>query len=565
MREIILLLSLALAAGTLAAPDAARAALAAKSAPASPADATNPVPAADDLLLPMPCKAVMAFRAVGVQAEGYLQDLETLFGSDAGDSQGREFYERRYASAVSGPFSAEDLPAAWRGRLPKATTGRYHYYLMGKYEVSVFQWRAIMDGWCPSDASPLTLDDARPKTGVSWFEAVDFARRYTEWLLKNTPDSLPRFAGDAKNVGYLRLPTEAEWEYAARGGHAVPRPSLREEDFFPLPPGSVPADYAVFRAEGGRAAESLEPIGRRRPNPLGLHDTAGNAAEMAMDSFRFSLGGRLHGSSGGFVRKGGSFLSALPDIMPGRRDETAFFLIDGPNANRDLGLRLALSGINTPAGDRPGILRREWQKAGESENVPQLTPGQDPLAELDRLLASSGPSAGKRDLERLRMVFKDHNIALERQNAAAMENLIRATLFIEETVNRTHRAYQTATEGVSNARRARDRSGASSDGRYLAEQSLAAMEEASLGMRVSMEASVGFYRSNLEKGLAYPEALFTATLNLVRAEFADDSVYARAMLRFCDIYAGHMALLRRGKGAELTRNAIFEDLTGNTR
>ena len=106
MREIILLLSLALAAGTLAAPDAARAALAAKSAPASPADATNPVPAADDLLLPMPCKAVMAFRAVGVQAEGYLQDLETLFGSDAGDSQGREFYERRYASAVSGPFSA---------------------------------------------------------------------------------------------------------------------------------------------------------------------------------------------------------------------------------------------------------------------------------------------------------------------------------------------------------------------------------------------------------------------------------------------------------------------------
>ena len=86
---------------------------------------------------------------------------------------------------------------------------------------------------------------------------------------------------------------------------------------------------------------------------------------MAMDSFRFSLGGRLHGSSGGFVRKGGSFLSVLPDIMPGRRDETAFFLIDGPNANRDLGLRLALSGINTPAGDRPGILRKEWQMAGE--------------------------------------------------------------------------------------------------------------------------------------------------------------------------------------------------------
>ena len=38
---------------------------------------------------------------------------------------------------------------------------------------------------------------------------------------------------------------------------------------------------------------------------------AGNAAEMVQDGFQFSLGGRLHGSTGGFIRKGGGFLSRL--------------------------------------------------------------------------------------------------------------------------------------------------------------------------------------------------------------------------------------------------------------
>lgn len=60
------------------------------------------------------------------------------------------------------------------------------------------------------------------------------------------------------------------------------------------------------RAHGPRAWQT---IGSRKPNPLGIYDTAGNAAEMVLDAFRFSMAGRLHGSAGGFVRKGGSFLS----------------------------------------------------------------------------------------------------------------------------------------------------------------------------------------------------------------------------------------------------------------
>ena len=65
-------------------------------------------------------------------------------------------------AAVSGPFTLQDLPEAWRNRLAefakmddgqcpypndKTTTG--FYYFIGKYEISNFQWKAVMEGECP--------------------------------------------------------------------------------------------------------------------------------------------------------------------------------------------------------------------------------------------------------------------------------------------------------------------------------------------------------------------------------------------------------------------------------
>jgi formylglycine-generating enzyme len=94
----------------------------------------------------------------------------------------------------------------------------------------------------------------QPVAGVSWFEAV----RYREWLSSQT--------GRA-----YRLPTEAEWERAARGG--------LEQKQFPWgddPPQSLP-DYAI------RWQSGPEPVARYAPNAFGLYDIGDNVHEWCSD------------------------------------------------------------------------------------------------------------------------------------------------------------------------------------------------------------------------------------------------------------------------------------------
>lgn len=94
----------------------------------------------------------------------------------------------------------------------------------------------------------------QPVTGVSWHEAV----RYCEWLSQQT----------GRN---FRLPTEAEWECAARGG--------LEQKEFPWgddPPHSLP-NYAT------RWQNGPEPAARYSPNTFGLYDIADNVHEWCSD------------------------------------------------------------------------------------------------------------------------------------------------------------------------------------------------------------------------------------------------------------------------------------------
>jgi len=205
----------------------------------------NPAPAEDDLTLPLPCGGAMVFRPVEIPSDNLLDDRPVELGQT--DAQ-RGYKEGRRLSHLAGSFTD-----------PQSATRRYY---IAKYETTRDQYAAVTAGSCPKPSMAGRL----PVTDVSWFDAVDYARRYTEWLLANAPNALPK---EDQEPGFLRLPTEEEWEFAARGGLKVD-----EADFlapvFPMPEGDL-ALYAWF--ESTRSAEGkLQPVGLLKPNPLGLHD-----------------------------------------------------------------------------------------------------------------------------------------------------------------------------------------------------------------------------------------------------------------------------------------------------
>ena len=548
----------ALCCALLLAPCASQSALAAlaRKADVSTADAYNPKPADNDIILPMPCGLSMVFKLVAVPAKGLLWDMPMRPGVDDSAHQDRAFYDRRYNTALSGAFTLEDLPAAWRKQAPQ---GQNYFYLVAKYEVSNLQWHAVMDNACPDTANP-GAEAARPATDMSWYDAVDFTRRYTTWLLQNAPDSLPRFAGDQRNVGFVRLPTETEWEYAARGGQTAGSQLLLQEDFFALPNGESKADYAVYRPEQGARAEGMANIGSRKPNPLGIYDTAGNAAEMVLDAFRFSMAGRLHGSAGGFVRKGGSFLSGDAEILPGLREEMPFFLTDGPAHARDLGFRPVISGINTPGGGRPQELTAEWNKAGE-KLAPLAQDGQtarNPLDELDRLLAAAPDEASRKNLQDLRNTIKENNIMLERQKQLEAQSLLRTGVYMIETI----RNYSSRRNSLKTQIESMEREKASAKGAAL-EKLKQILDTANRGLVMldtSIEKSLTFYRSKVEESaLLAPEVLAAADASLAK-DFSGNDPFNENMHRNLELYRLHVDAVRKNKSVsrEAMQKAILE-------
>lgn len=283
-----------------------------------PAAAYNPRPQPDDLVLPMPCGGAMAFRRVETPAgDGPLDDRPVLLGSADTETGYVEYLRRAF---VVGPFGGGPQP---------------RHFFMSKYEVTRAQFDALRQSSCPSATSP----EARlPAVELSWFEALDAAQRYSTFLLRNAVSQLPR-RGSAQ--AFVRLPTEAEWEYAARGGASVSDADFQARTF-PMPQG-IEA-YAWF--QGPRSANGrLSAIGRKEPNPLGLHDMLGNAAEWVLDPFQLNRVGRPQGQAGGLVVRGGDIMMQSGQLRSSLRIELAPFEPEsGEPVRRDtIGFRLVLA------------------------------------------------------------------------------------------------------------------------------------------------------------------------------------------------------------------------------
>ncbi|WP_199930373.1 formylglycine-generating enzyme family protein [Sedimenticola thiotaurini] len=191
-------------------------------------------------------------------------------------------------------------------------------FAIGVYEVTFEEY----DRFC-RDTGHRRPDDQgwgrgdRPVVNVTWVDA----NRFADWLSRRTGQR-------------YRLPTDAEWEYAARGGT-----SSRYWWGDDVVPGQANCADCGSLWDGEKSA----PVGRFLPNPFGLHDTAGNVFEWVQECWRddFSIppgqdAGVGDGKCGKRVIRGGAWSFPHQEVRPANRwrdfptrrsDDTGFRLV----------------------------------------------------------------------------------------------------------------------------------------------------------------------------------------------------------------------------------------------
>jgi formylglycine-generating enzyme required for sulfatase activity len=198
-------------------------------------------------------------------------------------------------------------------------------FWIGRYEVTQREYLDVTG----TNPSVFPGDLSRPVSSVSWPDATNYC-----WLL--TQRELA--AGRIPAGSYYRLPTEAEWEYAARAGASTRFSYGEDSDYTSL------TNYAWHFLNAGL---TVHPVGQKRPSPWGLYDMHGNVWEWCQDWLGDLPGGTVvdpqgpaENTIGWKVIRGGGYDFSEADCRSARR----YFFGSHPALNdSNLGFRVVLA------------------------------------------------------------------------------------------------------------------------------------------------------------------------------------------------------------------------------
>ena len=242
-------------------------------------------------------------------------------------------------------------------------------FWMGIYEVTQAEYESIMKNQTveiaeeeyvlnsnPSKNTEQNLatdevQENRPVENISWYDAVYYCN-----ALSNKTGKICAYKIEIAEIdrtgsitsatvelditanGY-RLPTEAEWEFAARGGGLV-----AATDWYYNYSGSNKIDSVCW--DNFNSSRKSHQVGLKSPNRLGLYDMSGNVAEWCHDFYHYispteetNPTGTLHGDFK--VIRGGSFASSSEDCTVSKRDYT-----EPASTFKDIGFRVVRTVIN---------------------------------------------------------------------------------------------------------------------------------------------------------------------------------------------------------------------------